>query len=188
MLADQIKRLDDEDEGSISSDMDDLERATSSEGTTSGDAHESSRGSTAGPVIRAAENQAVRSSKRLVYAVMGVFALGTAMATWFFVRQEERNEFENEVRGLAACAWGFSFSKTPELTFFHSESHSTAPWPRPCSTLPISIRERFSPRWEQWPQRPLPTRLVLGKSGLWLPWATGNFEPWMGHHSLRPIS
>lgn len=44
------------------------------------------------------ETTAVARSKRLVYLVLLACAFAAATVTWFFVRTEERHEFENEVR------------------------------------------------------------------------------------------
>jgi hypothetical protein len=43
------------------------------------------------------ETTAVTRSKRLVYLVLLACAFAAATVTWFFVRTEERREFENEV-------------------------------------------------------------------------------------------
>ena len=43
------------------------------------------------------ENKRVRYSKALVYSVLFVCAAASAIATWFFVRGEEKNELEAEV-------------------------------------------------------------------------------------------
>ena len=49
------------------------------------------------------ESEAVQNSKYLVYLVLALFAIGSASATWFFVRSEEQNEFEAKVSQEHTC-------------------------------------------------------------------------------------
>ena len=49
------------------------------------------------------ENQRVRASKFLVYAVLFACAAASAIATWFFVRGEEKNQFEDDVSSWIFC-------------------------------------------------------------------------------------
>jgi len=47
------------------------------------------------------ESEAVQTSKRLVYLILGIFAMGSAAATWFYVRTEEQNAFQVKYQTFA---------------------------------------------------------------------------------------
>lgn len=60
--------------------------------------------------------QAVRCTKWLVYVILFVCAAVSAAATWFFVRSEEKTEFEDEV-SLSVCdGRPLAFVRTANLT------------------------------------------------------------------------
>lgn len=84
-----------DDDQSIKSDSDqDRESMNDSSRGNSGD--EDTSQSSKEQYVRE-ETKRVQASKMLVYVVLAACAAGSAVATWFFVRGEEKNEFEDEV-------------------------------------------------------------------------------------------
>ena len=81
-------------------DLNENHRGSSAGGDTSGKgggASKSSDSSTSVEIAQA-ESKAVFTSKIVVYFILGLLAITTAIGTWYYVTQDETKDFEEQVR------------------------------------------------------------------------------------------
>ena len=74
----------------------DEEKGDTSTGTNAGEGTNSD--SSAEYQIAQSETKVVKRSKTMVYIILGLFAIATAAGVFFYVKNEEQNSFESEVR------------------------------------------------------------------------------------------
>ena len=79
-------------EGAVHRDDGPMDEGSSSNG------HSTQTSESSNLQIAKEETKAVVRSKVGVYVVLALLALATAAGTWYYVRQDETNEFEHQVR------------------------------------------------------------------------------------------